>query len=77
MAENGTAGVEPKGLHMSLDALIKEKGPEKKGNQGRHRNDGFQNGAHRGRGGRGRGPSDQGGRGRGRFHGVHQQNWQV
>lgn len=77
MADNGTAGVEPKGLNMSLDAIIKNKVPEKKGDQPRSRNDGFQKGSHRGRGRRG--PSDQGGRGRGRSHhqGLPQQNWQV
>ncbi|CAL8462680.1 g2213 [Coccomyxa elongata] len=74
MAENGTAGVEPKGLYMSLDAIIKEKGPEKKEHYARQRNEGFQSGPHRGRGRRG--PDIQGGRGRGRFHAVPQQGWQ-
>lgn len=75
MAENGTAGVEPKGLYMSLDAIIKEKGPEKKEHHPRQRNEGFQNCSHRGRGRRG--PDVQGGRGRGRFHAMPQQGWQV
>ncbi len=75
MAENGTAGVEPKGLFMSLDAIIKEKGPEKKEHHPRQRNEGFQNGSNRGRGRRG--PDAQGGRGRGRFHAVPQQGWQA
>lgn len=72
MAESGTAGAEPKGLNMSLDAIIKEKKPEKRGDNTRKGGGGLHTGVQRGKGKRQY--ADQGGRGRGRFHG---QGWQV
>ena len=72
------AGEIPKGLSMSLDALIKEEkgrpGQQKQqnGNMGNRRD---VRGQQRGRG---RGPHGQSGRGgRGRFNDFPQQTWQV
>lgn len=74
------AGEIPKGLSMSLDALIKQE----RGKPGQQRQqDGSQGNRKEGRGqqrGRGRGPGGQGGRGGGRggrFNDFQQQRWQV
>ena len=77
-AEAG-AGDIPKGLSMSLDALIKQD----RGKPGQQRQqNGSQTNRRDARGqqrGRGRGPHGQGGRGggRGRFNDFQQQSWQV
>ena len=78
-AEASTVPAEPKGLHMSLDALIKEKGPglrsegqRQHGGDMDQRRNGYQSGRGRGRAGRGQD--------RGRFNGFgpqQPQRWQV